>query len=101
MQLFESENGRLLLRALVCLDSETECRNFLEDLLTGREIESISQRLAVAKLLCAERKYSEVEERTGASSATIGRVNRCIQYGAGGYRTVLEKLGETAGEGEA
>ena len=93
MQLFDTENGKLLLRALVSLETEAECRTLLEDLLTGREIESISQRLAVARLLCADARYSDVERQTGASSATIGRVNRCIQYGSGGYRLVLERLG--------
>ena len=100
MQLFETENGKLLLRALTALSDEAECRAFLEDLLTGREIESVSQRLAVAKLLLGDSRYSEVERLTGASSATIGRVNRCIQYGGGGYRRVLEKL-ETPGKEDA
>jgi len=101
MQLFETENGKLLLRALVALSDEAECRDFLDDLLTGREIESISQRLAVARMLMGDSRYLDVEHRTGASSATIGRVNRCIQYGSGGYRRVLEKLGEVPGEEKA
>ena len=98
MQLFDTENGKLLLRALVAISDEAECREFLDDLLTGREIESITQRLAVARMLMTGVRYAEVEKRTGASSATIGRVNRCIQYGNDGYRRVLEKLGEVPAE---
>ena len=101
MHLLETENGTMLLRALVALSDEAECEAFLEDLLTGREIESISQRLAVARLLMTDSRYAEVEQLTGASSATIGRVNRCIQYGSGGYRRVLEKLGEVPKEEDA
>ena len=67
--------------------------------MTSKEIVSLSQRLAVAKLLCEKSKYSQVAESTGASSATIGRVNRCIQYGSGGYRAVLENIGAVKEEG--
>lgn len=99
MNIFDSENTKLLISALLSLKSEQECRNFLEDLMTSKEIVSLSQRLAVARLLCERGKYSQVAESTGASSATIGRVNRCIQYGSGGYRSVLGNLG-LLGEGE-
>lgn len=99
MDIFESENAKLLVSALLSLKDEGECRDFLEDLMTSKEIVSLSQRLAVAKLLCGKGKYSEVARLTGASSATIGRVNRCIQYGSGGYRRALENLGAIEGAG--
>lgn len=93
MNIFESDNARLLVDALLSLKDAEQCRHFLEDLMTSKEIVSMSQRLTVAKMLCQNSKYSEVANQTGASSATIGRVNRCIQYGNGGYRSVLEGLG--------
>lgn len=99
MDIFESENAKLLVSALLSLKNERECRDFLEDLMTSKEVVSLSQRLAVAKLLCEKGKYSEVAKLTGASSATIGRVNRCIQYGSGGYRRALENLGAIEGAG--
>ena len=97
MDIFDSENAKMLVSALLSLENERQCRDFLEDLMTSKEIVSLGQRLAVAKLLCEKSKYSQVAESTGASSATIGRVNRCIQYGSGGYRAVLENLGAING----
>ena len=97
MNLFDSENVRMLVSALLALESEEQCRYFLEDIMTSRELVSISQRLAVAKLLCENEKYTAVAQKTGASSATIVRVNHCVQYGSGGYRSVLEKLGYPGG----
>ena len=91
MDIFEGENERLLVQALCGLASQEECRNLLEDLLTGREIESLSQRIRVAQLLRQGSTYQEVEERTGASTATIGRVNRCLRYGSGGYKAALDR----------
>ena len=93
MNIFDSDNARMLVAALLSLEDEEQCRHFLEDLMTSKEIVSISQRLAVAKMLCENNNYNQVSQLTGASSATIGRVNRCIQYGNGGYRAVLENLG--------
>jgi len=93
MDLFDTENSRLLISALLALESEEECRNFIADIMTSKEILTIGQRLAVAKMLCQNEKYAEVAEKTGASSATIVRVNHCIRYGSGGYRSVLQKLG--------
>lgn len=92
MGLFDSEGGHLLVRAILSLESEEECRAFLEDLMTGREIQDCSQRILVARLLRERMIYSRIAGATGASSATISRVNRCLAYGAGGYRAVLERL---------
>lgn len=92
MGMFEREDIRLLVRAILNLQNEEECRLFLEDLLTAKEIEDAAQRLQVAQRLLRGVHYADISEETGASSATISRVNRCVVYGAGGYETVLKKL---------
>ena len=92
MTVFEQSNAELLVRALAAIDSEDVARRFIEDILTKKEIISISQRLRVAQMLCEDEKYAMIEKATGASSATVVRVNQCIRYGAGGYRAVLDRL---------
>lgn len=82
----------LLVRALLSLEDEEECYQLLEDLLTIREIRDLSQRLEVAQMLKNKVTYTEIVATTGVSTATIGRVNRCLTYGAGGYELVLKKL---------
>ena len=86
-----------LYRAIVSLRSEEECRRFLQDLCTVSELKAMEQRMDVAMLLDQGLIYSEILERTGASSATISRVNRCLHYGADGYRTVIPRLREQEG----
>lgn len=81
-----------LVRALLCLEDGGECYQLLEDLCTVREIRDLAQRLEVAQLLKKGVTYSEIVEKTGVSTATIGRVNRSLLYGAGGYPLVLERL---------
>ena len=81
-----------LYRAIVSLQNEYECRKFLQDLCTVSELKAMEQRMEVAMLLDDGLIYSEILERTGASSATISRVNRCLHYGADGYRTVIPRL---------
>lgn len=92
MELFRGEGADLLVRAMLSLETEAECRAFLEDLMTGKEIQDCSQRILVAKLLRQDLVYSRIARETGASTATISRVNHCRTYGAGGYETVLERL---------
>ena len=82
----------MLVLAILSLKTEEECRAFLEDLMTGKEIQDCSQRILVARMLREKLVYSRIARDTGASTATISRVNRCCAYGAGGYRTVLERL---------
>lgn len=82
----------LLAKALMALENEEECYRLMEDLLTVREIRDLSQRLEVAMLLRDKVTYNEIVERTGVSTATIGRVNRALAYGAGGYETIINKL---------
>ncbi len=81
-------------KALLTLRTEEDCARFFEDVATIGEVQAMAQRLQVAKLLNDGRKYAEVAEQTGASTATISRVSRCLSYGADGYRLVLERLGE-------
>ena len=90
----KSERTDALVKALLALKSEEEAYRVLEDLLTIREVGELSQRLEVARLLREGVTYAEIAAKTGASSATIGRVNRCLSYGADGYRRVLELLEE-------
>ncbi len=82
-----------LFRAVLLLQDEEDCYRFFEDLCTIKELQAISQRFQVAKLLADKKTYSEIEEITKASTATISRVNRCLMYGAEGYKTMLKRLG--------
>ena len=94
MSIFEKADTALLIKALVSLGTEEEAKLLLEDLLTAKEIDDLSQRLRVAQLLLNKENYATVSKETGASSATISRVNRCVVYGGGGYESVLKKLGD-------
>lgn len=84
----------LFFEALLTLENKEECYQFFEDVCTINELHAISQRLQVAVDLKNEQKYREIEEKTGASTATISRVNKSLYYGAGGYDMVLERLKE-------
>ena len=86
-----------LYEAIVSLESPEECAHFLDDLCTIQEIDALSQRWAVARMLSAGETYQTVLKATGASSTTISRVNRCLQFGAGGYRGMLAKHGADGG----
>ena len=81
----------LFYEAILSLQTAEECRLFFEDISTIKELQAMTQRLRVACLLDEGRNYLEVSEATGASSATISRVNRCLTYG-GGYRAALDNL---------
>ena len=83
---------RLLVHALLALETEEETEALLDDLCTIREIQDLGQRLEVARLLRKQATYTDIAQATGASTATISRVNRCLVYGAGGYQSVLDKL---------
>jgi TrpR-related protein YerC/YecD len=86
---FNEEMIRQLYQALVKIDSEETCAQFLQDLCTNKEVEQMAQRLCAARLLYEGKTYNQVIEQTGISSATLSRVSRCIQYGTG-YRKVIE-----------
>lgn len=85
-------SGDTLYRAMLTLKNEDECRRFLQDLCTVSELKAIEQRMEVAMLLDDGLIYSDVLEKTGASTATISRVNRALNYGADGYKTVIPRL---------
>ena len=89
-----SDGYKLLIKAIVSIDSEEECEAFLEDLMTKKELNDITQRLEVAKMLSEQTVYNKIVEKTGASTATISRVNRAYLYGMGGYGKILEKVKE-------
>ena len=82
-------------KAILCLETEEECKRFFDDVCTIQEIEAIAQRLEVAKKLYEGKRYAEVNQLTGASTATICRVSKCLNYGSDGYKTVLGRLNET------
>ena len=82
----------LLFEAILSLRDQEECRAFFQDLCTVAELRAMAQRLEVAQLLDEGLIYNDILKRTGASSATISRVNRALQYGADGYKTVLPRL---------
>ena len=94
MNLKENEGYNLLVKALVALESESECEALLEDLITRKELLDIAQRMLVAKMLSEQAVYNKIVEETGASTATISRVNRAYLYGAGGYGAILSKIKE-------
>lgn len=84
--------SELLYESILTLKSVEECRNFFQDLCTMSELRAMEQRMEVAVLLSDGMIYNDILERTGASSATISRVNRALQYGADGYQTVLPRI---------
>lgn len=79
--------------AVLLLENMEECYRFFEDICTIKEIQAIAQRLEVAKLLKSQKTYNEIETETGASTATISRINRSLNYGSEGYNMILRKLG--------
>ena len=94
-----SEQIDELAKAMLLISSEEEAYRFFEDIFTVKELQAVAQRLAVARLLKDKVTYQDIAERTGASTATISRVNRSLSYGAGGYQLVLDRMngGETPG----
>ena len=81
-----------LFDAVLTLEDREDCYRFFEDICTINEIHAIAQRLQVAKLLSEKKTYSEIESITSASTATISRINKCLLYGADGYKRVLARL---------
>ena len=96
----KTERSDEMYKAILTLENIEECRKFFDDLCSVTELQAMEQRFQVAVLLHQGLSYNEILERTGASSATISRVNRSLQYGADGYNVVFERLGlsEAAGE---
>ena len=94
MKSFHTEDTENLYRAILLLKDEGECRSFFEDICTVKELQDIAQRLQVARMLKVGKSYQEISRETGASTATISRVNKGLVYGNGGYDAVIERLNE-------
>ena len=90
----ERKNMRQFYRAVLMLKDEDECRRFFDDVATIKEVIDLSARLEVARMLDSGAVFSEISRETGASSATISRVNKCLTYGEGGYKTVIDRMNE-------
>ena len=88
------EQNDQLCRAVLTLNSVDECYQFFEDICTIKEMQDLMQRLQVALMLSKGMNYQEISSQTSVSSATISRVNRCLNYGEGGYGIVLERMGK-------
>ena len=94
MKPYHNKDMDFLYRGILTLQSREECYAFFEDICTIKELQAMAQRLRVAAQLRDEKNYNEIQADTGASSATISRVNKCLLYGSGGYATVLERMGK-------
>ena len=92
MRKHEKETINNLFEAILSLGNIEECYSFFEDACTIQELESIAQRFEVAQLLSSGKSYAEVNKLTGASTATICRVGKCVNYGSGGYKTAIDRL---------
>ena len=91
---FKCQANDDLFEAILALQDEEECYRFFEDIMTIKELQSIAQRWEVARMLADGKTYGEIEAETKASAATISRVNKCLQYGAGGYTCILKRMKE-------
>lgn len=86
------ENIEFLYKTILAVETMEECEALFDDLCTKTELASISQRLVVAKMLSENHVYSKIVEKTGASTATISRVNRSLSFGSGGYEKIFERM---------
>ncbi len=98
MENFHSEAIDNLFKGILKLETVEECYRFFEDVCTIKEIQDISQRFEVAGLLKKGENYNNISKATGASTATISRVNKCLTYGSDGYKLVLKRLEERKNE---
>lgn len=94
MKKLKNKDVDALFEAILSLKTVEECYSFFEDACTIKEILEIAQRLKAAKMLRAGVNYAEISKETGMSTATISRVNKCLEYGNGGYNIVLDRLNE-------
>ncbi len=92
MKTYQKDAAARLFHAVSLLESEEECAAFFEDICTINEIIDMAQRLDTALLLDQGMNYHDVSDKVGVSAATISRVSRCLHYGAGGYRAVLDRM---------
>ena len=92
MKNIHNESTERFIKAILNLENIDECKRFFEDICTIKELQDMSQRLDVALLLNDGKSYQEVLSKTGVSTATISRVNKCLNYGSGGYKEAIDKL---------
>ncbi len=98
MQNYYTDALKTLFRGILLLQTDEECRAFFEDLCTITELQDMAQRLQTACLLAEGKNYQEISRQVGISSTTISRVSKCLNYGAGGYETVIKRLGDREGD---
>ncbi len=98
MALAKNGSTDRLFRSILSLESIDECYEYFEDLCTVKELIDMSQRLEVAMKLDEGVSYQKIQEETRVSSATIGRVNRCLCYGGGGYKKIIDRMRDTENE---
>ncbi len=91
---YRSESIDRLFRAIMTLKNLEDCYTFFDDICTISELQDMAQRLDTAFLLSEGKSYQAISQQVGVSTATIGRVSRCLNYGKGGYKTVIRKLTE-------
>lgn len=92
MEKYNGAHMDFLADAILSLESREECMAFMKDLMTIKEMQDLSQRLQVARCLSRGDTFLEISGKLGVSTATITKVNRCCNYGAGGYRLILDRL---------
>lgn len=92
MNKLNDEKLDFLFKGILTLNTVSECYSFFEDLCTVAELQEMSKRLLAAKMLKDNYIYTDIAEKTGLSTATISRVNRCLKYGSDGYMTILDRL---------
>ena len=92
MRPYHNEDMDWLFEGILTLQNKEECYAFFDDVCTIKELQAIAQRFRVAAPLKDNKNYNEIQAATGASSATISRVNKCLVYGSGGYNTALQRL---------
>lgn len=95
---FEAKGAEQFYKAVLSLKNVEDCKAFFEDVCTIKELQDLIQRLQVAVMLDEGKNYQEISKETSVSSATISRVNRCLMYGEGGYRSVIESLKDAKDE---
>ena len=99
MKPYQNKDMDFLYRGVLSLQTREECYAFFEDICTIKELQAMAQRFRVAAMLRDNKNYNEIQADTGAISATISRVNKCLLYGSGGYATALERMGKEQEDG--
>ena len=99
MKPYHNKDMDFLYRGILSLQTREECYAFFEDICTIKELQAMAQRFRVAQRLRENKNYQQIQADTGASSATISRVNKCLLYGSGGYATALERMGKEQEDG--